>query len=594
MNANDNSYIESLPMDSTSKRRIKMTISCKDCDILPRVRNAGKVIEDSSSRYQVMHNGIKVVADGYIGPWVTEIIRLLKGFHEPQEEKAFSEIIKYIDENATMIELGSWWAYYSLWFQREIKNAKNYLIEPDPNNLEIGKRNFSLNNMAGHHFNLAIGKESVDSILYRCYESDNVERKIRVVTLDDFIQEEAIPFVDLLLADIQGFELDMLHGAIKSIERGLIRFVVLSTHHHAISSDPLMHQKCLDFLNSRGAKILVEHTISESYSGDGLIIASFSQDDKNLSNIEISRNRSRNSLFREIEHDLADSWATIHNLSSELSSARNQINTIELDCVGIRTDLTGVRKDLIDIRAERESLLVEIEMERAEKAALRHELNGMRDDKLALRRELGEIIAAKEKLLDEIRKLKDAQESTQADLAKALADIVSIHNENTRLKAEFVAVTSERDRLQIEYSDIWISRHQYWSELDHIYRSRIWKITSPFRAFIVFIKFWQERLERIRNYPANYIVFKILDKIIGRLGKTFWGKWVFKKFRDWFPDLRHRAILWLNRNSEFGKLQEQEVIFFEKTTMENDKIEERLLKLFKHEISLREKDWTKR
>ncbi len=37
------------------------------------------------------------------------------------------------------------WGYYSLWFAFEIKNAKNYLIEPDPQRLAIGKKNFELN-----------------------------------------------------------------------------------------------------------------------------------------------------------------------------------------------------------------------------------------------------------------------------------------------------------------------------------------------------------------------------------------------------------------------------------------------------------------
>lgn len=583
-------YIETLPLDSTNKMRIKMTTHCADCDHLPRVRHAGKVIEDSVERYQVMHNGLKVVADGYIGTWVTEIIKLLKGFHEPQEEKAFSEILKYIDDNATMVELGSWWAYYSLWFQREIKNAKNYLIEPDPNNLEIGKRNFSLNKMTGHHFNFAIGKESIDSIQYQCYESDNIEREIRVLSVDDFIQQQGIPFVDLLLADIQGFELDMLRGATKSIERGIIRFIVLSTHHHLISNDPLVHQKCLDFFHSYGAKILVEHTVSESYSGDGLIIASFSPQDKNLPDIEISRNRSANSLFREVEYDLADSWATINNLSSDLSGAKNQINAIELDRAGIRDDLLGVRRDLSEIRTEREFLLQEIGKERDEKTSLRHELDTVRDDKFALKRELSKVITDKEKLLEESSKLKLKQETIQSDLVQALTDVVYLRNENTRLRTELAVVISERDSLQKEYSDIWLSRHHYWSELDDIYRSHFWRITAPFRAFFIFVNFWRERFQRIRNYPANYIVFKILDRIIGGLGKTLLGKWIFQKIRDWFPNWRHKVILWLNRNSEFGKPQKQDKILFEDITILNNKIEHRLLKLFKHEISIRQKD----
>ena len=48
-----------------------------------------------------------------------------------------------------MIELGSYWAYYSLWFASQVKDAQNYLIEPDPRRLEIGRKNFELNNKIG-------------------------------------------------------------------------------------------------------------------------------------------------------------------------------------------------------------------------------------------------------------------------------------------------------------------------------------------------------------------------------------------------------------------------------------------------------------
>lgn len=41
-----------------------------------------------------MHNGVKVIAGGYYGSWMTEIIRLLQGHHEPQEERVFYENIK--------------------------------------------------------------------------------------------------------------------------------------------------------------------------------------------------------------------------------------------------------------------------------------------------------------------------------------------------------------------------------------------------------------------------------------------------------------------------------------------------------------------
>lgn len=80
---------------------------------------------------------------------MTDIIYGLKGHHEPQEEKAFYEVLKFIQPNATMIELGSYWGYYSLWFATAVPGSINYLVEPDPFRMNIGKINFNLNNKNG-------------------------------------------------------------------------------------------------------------------------------------------------------------------------------------------------------------------------------------------------------------------------------------------------------------------------------------------------------------------------------------------------------------------------------------------------------------
>ena len=70
---------------------------------------------------------------------MTQIIERLKGHHEPQEEKVFHEVLKAVAPGSTMIELGCYWAYYSLWFQKAVKNARNFMIEPAKAALECGR-----------------------------------------------------------------------------------------------------------------------------------------------------------------------------------------------------------------------------------------------------------------------------------------------------------------------------------------------------------------------------------------------------------------------------------------------------------------------
>lgn len=296
----------SLPPEAL--RRIAITSSCRDCDALPKVPDAGQTFSAEDRRYQLMHNGVRVLADGYCGPWMSELIRRLRGHHEPQEELAFHHVLEHVHPGGAMVELGSYWAYYSLWFQRRVPRARTYLIEPDPNNLQVGRVNFALNGARGEFFQYSVGRRSHEPAPFLCGDSDRVSRMVPQTSVDDFLAQVGLDRVELLLADIQGAELEMLHGARRAIEQGQLRFVFVSTHHHSISGDPLTHQRCLRFLKEHGAHLLADHSVSESFSGDGLIVASFAEEDRGLPPISLSCNRAANSLFRELEYDLAEAW----------------------------------------------------------------------------------------------------------------------------------------------------------------------------------------------------------------------------------------------------------------------------------------------
>jgi FkbM family methyltransferase len=305
-------------VSADEKWRIAMTAACTDCDSIPKVDGAGNVVQADGSRYQFMHNGVRVLEDCYYGRWMTELIRLLRGHHEPQEERVFHELLKHVQPGATMVELGCFWAYYSLWFQSRIAGAKNVMVEPDPNNLAAGRKNFALNGGVGRFIHARAGATSAPAQPFVC-ESDGVTRQIPCMCVDDLVRDEAIDRLEVLLVDTQGAELATLEGAVKTIEAGKLRFVLLSTHHHSISHDPILHQRCLQFLRRRNAHIIAEHSVAESYSGDGLILASFFEADKLIPPVEVSRNRASTSLFRECEFDLAGAFEEIARLRTQLT-----------------------------------------------------------------------------------------------------------------------------------------------------------------------------------------------------------------------------------------------------------------------------------
>ncbi len=285
--------------------RINMTVSCHDANIIPKTDNAGRVIDYQNTRVQLMHNGVKILEHCYCGPWMTAIIEQLKGCHEPQEELVYYHILQKLKQQSTkpnVLELGAYWSYYTLWALQEFPDANAFLVEPDPNNLNIGKKNFELNNQQGTFHRACIEQEAKATVSFFC--EDGQTHKMPAENLPSLFNRFNLDYLDILLADIQGAETGLLTSAKDLFKTGKVGYAIISTHHHTISHDPLTHQKCLTILKDCGAHIIAEHSVAESFSGDGLIAVSFKPEDADFT-VPISYCRASESLFPIIEKDLA-------------------------------------------------------------------------------------------------------------------------------------------------------------------------------------------------------------------------------------------------------------------------------------------------
>lgn len=212
-----------------------------------------------------LHNGIKVPVNGpnaYCGNF-SEILILNRGVHEPLEEFCFQEMInsKHLSEkDIVMIELGSYWAHYSMWMKKKYPLSKVIMVESNYDYMNVGINNFKLNKISdGEFINKKVTKDGLK--------------------IDDLVKEKGIKEITVLHSDIQGYEEEMLESSHKTLKDKLIRHLFISTHSNKI------HKKCSDILSNYGYFIEVNSEPDfHSTSYDGFILASKNEENKIFKN----------------------------------------------------------------------------------------------------------------------------------------------------------------------------------------------------------------------------------------------------------------------------------------------------------------------
>jgi hypothetical protein len=230
--------------------RIQLATQSSDNAFIPRVPDAGR----ETSGYQIMHNGIRTKQGSYYGYLMARLLRVNKGVHEPQEERVFAEVLKHIQPGAQMLELGAYWSFYSMWFNREIKGARNVCVEPDQSNMQMGIDNFALNGLTADFENGYVGAEP-----------SKAPDGIPIVSVDDVCARHKLTHLAMLHSDIQGYEVEMLRGAKNMFTSGKVDYCFISTHSNQL------HDDCRAMLLDYGHVILADANCDESFSADGLI-----------------------------------------------------------------------------------------------------------------------------------------------------------------------------------------------------------------------------------------------------------------------------------------------------------------------------------
>jgi FkbM family methyltransferase len=220
---------------SSEAVEMKLVIPCEDgalADVTIKIESPVRVVaEDGSKSYKVnvvtkeevtnadrihTEGGQKRRSDGLyweIPPNFPEAaVALLE--HEPKVKEFLMGQFK---ENRTFVDVGANVGGYSV--RAASWDMKVYAFEPNPDNLALLRRNIEINHASVNVLPFALGAKegrarlSPNGGVSRIIKDEGIEVEMR--TLDSFDLAGA----DLLKVDVEGYELEVLRGARKTLEK---------------------------------------------------------------------------------------------------------------------------------------------------------------------------------------------------------------------------------------------------------------------------------------------------------------------------------------------------------------------------------------
>jgi hypothetical protein len=215
--------------------------------LIERVPMAGVV--EANQVY--LHNGNRVPLTGegaYHGSF-SQLLVINRGVHEPLEEYVFQELMKRLPDTPVMVEVGAYWGHYSMWLKRLKPASKVILIESEQTCLAAGINNFTRNGLRGEFIHSFVGKGHLQ--------------------IDAFLQSRGLQRLDILHADIQGYEVEMIEGCSASLNDYAIDYLFISTHSQDI------HWSIVSSLRDRMYRVEVSSDFdNDTTSYDGFVFAS--------------------------------------------------------------------------------------------------------------------------------------------------------------------------------------------------------------------------------------------------------------------------------------------------------------------------------
>jgi FkbM family methyltransferase len=148
------------------------------------------------------------------------------------EENILAMVIKLIDDNHTVLDIGANIGWYTINISKSIRNVNIFSFEPIPKTFKYLQKNLEINDISHvKAFNFGFSSEEEDLIFYYYEEcsgnaslanlsqTNNVEKIVcRVRKMDNFVNEYHLK-VDFIKCDVEGAELFVFQGGIETIKK---------------------------------------------------------------------------------------------------------------------------------------------------------------------------------------------------------------------------------------------------------------------------------------------------------------------------------------------------------------------------------------